>query len=268
MALGGGDPGRGGDSLFSTTLNTNKKVDPIIQASQIQADALTGGQALFDPFLQAGTGALPAVQQGSTVQGLDQILAEIFAGDSFKALRDERMLGLEGALGAGGLTRSGTAIEEAVNLPTELGFMIEQMLFGRNQGLADVGLSSAFSIADLMSQSAEATASGILGVEERRANESAQRSSNNSDVLGAVIGGIFSDPSLKENIRELGKIGPLTLCEWDWKPEFKGTYTDQCPTMGFLSTDVRDHFPEYVGEFGGYDIIDYKGLIKELESCH
>lgn len=258
------DRGDRGDGL-AKSLGVN--IDPIIQAAQIQADAIKQGIPFFEPFLEAGHGALPFLQQGSTPQGLDQILGQIFGTEGFQNLRDERMRGVQGQLAAGGLTRSGAAMTEMANVPTELGFAIEQMLTGRNQNLANMGQDSAISIAELLKGSAEATASGILGVEERRANRSTNRDNNMTALLAAGIAA-FSDPRLKKNIQEVGKVGPLTLCTWDWKPETKGTLAEISPNIGFMSTDVREHYPEFVSTFGGYDLIDYKGLIAELETCH
>jgi len=155
------------------------------QAGQIQSDAALAGieelrrqfgitQENFAPFLQAGQGALPFVQQGSTVQGLDQILSEILGSGAFESLIGERTRAVEGQLAAGGLTRSGAGIEAAADIPTDLAFMIEQLLTGRATNLAGSGQNAAgqlgaFSgntssgIASLFGQQGAAQASGILG---------------------------------------------------------------------------------------------------------
>jgi hypothetical protein len=265
MALG--DPGRGGDINLSNTLNTalTQPIDPILQAAQIQSDALTQGQELFQPFLEAGTQGLDFLSQAGTPGGLDQILQMIFSGESFGGLRDERRRGVEGALGAGGLTRSGVAIEEGANISSDLGLQLLQLLTGTNQDLAGGGFGAATNIADLMGRSAEATASGILGLEERGQARSANRSNNTTQLLGAVLGGIFSDPRLKENIKEIGNLGKLKLYTWNWKPEFKDTIVSTFPTTGVLSTDVKEVYPDLVGEFGGFATINYEGLIERLQ---
>ena len=252
-------------SRFNTPVKQAR--DPILQAADIQAQAIEQAIPFFEPYMQAGQQGLGYAQNASSAQGIDQILAQIFGGEGFQNLRDERTRSVQGQLAAGGLTRSGEAISAAADIPTELGFALEQMLFGRNQDLSTQGQSSAISIADLLRGSAEATASGILGLEERRAANRANSSNNNTDLLGAVIKGAFSDPSLKENIREVGKVGPLTLCLWDWKQETKGTIVEESPRVGFMSTEVREHYPDYVSQFGGYDLIDYKGLVEELENA-
>ncbi len=100
-------------------------IDELRRQFDLSREDLQGVQEQFQPFVEAGTGALGDLQQGATAGGLEERLAQIFSGESFGALRDERTRAIQGQLGAGGLTRSGTAIESAANIPTELGFAIE-----------------------------------------------------------------------------------------------------------------------------------------------
>lgn len=251
-----------GASGLGPTQNT--AIDPIIQAALIQSQAIEQGIPFFEPFLEAGQQGLAGLQQGATAGGLDEILAQIFGTGSFGRLREQRRLGVEGQLAAGGLTRSGEGIEDAANVPTELGFMIEQLLSGRQSELAGGGERAAFNIADLIRGSAEATASGILGVEERRATSRAASKSQSSDLLGIALGGLLSDPRLKENIQKLGEIGELNYYQWDWRPEYKDTIAGKCPNVGFLSTEVKEIYPELVGEFAGFDVVNYLELLRRL----
>jgi len=100
-------------------------------------------QGQFDPFIQAGAQGLQGQQQGATIGGFDERLGDIFGSQNFQNLVGERTRAVQGQLAAGGLTRSGTALEEIANVPTELGFGIENQLFGRQQGLAGQGLTAA-----------------------------------------------------------------------------------------------------------------------------
>jgi hypothetical protein len=93
-------------------------------------------QENIKPFLNAGASMLPSVIEGTTAEGLDSRLAQIFNTDIFGSLVDERTRAVEGQLGAGGLTRSGTAINEAAKIPTEIGLMLEEILNGRATNLA------------------------------------------------------------------------------------------------------------------------------------
>jgi len=252
----------------------------------------------FAPFLTAGVGALPELQEGfqpqrgSTLGGLDGILNEIMGGDAFGGLIDERRRGVEGQLAAGGLTRSGRALEEAAAIPTDLAFEIESMMFGRGQSdeiarmqglqnLVQTGLSAAGTrsgrggslttqIANQLggigatrgaglTGSAEAIASGIYGANQAQAQ-------GKQNILG-MAASLFSDPRLKKNIKKIGEIGPLNLVEWEWIDGLGDSFVKSFPTMGYLSTQVKEFFPQFVGEFGGYDTIDYKSLNKELLTC-
>jgi len=260
-----GDPGKK-DNLGAALNNSlNPAIeDPILQAARLQSEALESIIPLFQPFLDAGNQGLGFLRQAGTAGGLDEILSMIFGGESFEALRGERERGVIGALGAGGLTRSGEAIEQGANIGSDLGLDLFSQLLGINTDLTNQGGGAAFNIGNLTTGSAEATASGILGVEERNINRSTNRSNNQSQILGAVLGGLFSDPRLKENIKVIGHVGQLPIVEWDWRPEFKDTIVMDSPTVGFLSTDIKEIYPDLVGEFGGFDIINYPELIRRI----
>lgn len=284
----------------------------VLQAAKLQAAAQERGlQAMleqlgitreqFAPFLQAGTGALPELQEGfqpqrgSTQVGLEEILGEIMGGEAFQGLRDERTRAVQGQLAAGGLTRSGAGIQAAADIPTDLAFEIENMLFGRGQSgeisriqglqnLVSTGLSAAGSGASqggsmtsqIASQlggigstqgqgitgAAEAAASGLLGAQQARA-----QGTQNIMGLAGLASSFFSDPRLKQNIKKIGEIGPLNLVEWEWIPELKDSFVKTFPTMGYLSTQVKEFYPQFVKEFAGYDVINYKALNEELASC-
>ena len=237
----------------------------IDRAARIQSDALKKSQKYFKPYYKAGLGALEQEQASATPEGMNEMLMQIFGGEAFGGLRDERMSDVKGMLGAGGLLRSGEAMEAAADIPSDLGLMLEQILSGRNNQLVRTGERAAFNLADLFTRSAEATASGILGVAESDVRQQSEKFNLAGDVGSSILGGMFSDPSLKKNIHQVDTIGPLGVYKWDWIPETKGTIVENMPTHGFMSTEVGEHYPQFVGEFGGYDIINYTGLLAELE---
>lgn len=109
----------------------------------------TGSESDLEPFVKAGQFALPDVLQGSTVGGLDTRLSEILGSGAFESLVGERTRAVEGQLAAGGLTRSGTAIEEAAAIPTDLAFLIENLLSGRSTGIAGSGQNAALGLGTL-----------------------------------------------------------------------------------------------------------------------
>ncbi len=226
-------------------------------------------QGNLDPFIQAGVGQLGALEQGTTAGGLDERLAQIFGTDAFQALRGERTRSVEGQLGAGGLTRSGFGLEQIANIPTELGFALEQLLTGRSQQLAGAGQSAAAGlgaigaqtsggIANLFQQTGQDISAGAL-------TDAQARASANQNIIQTAASIFFSDPALKENVEEISHIGDLTLYEWDWLEETKGTMIEKCGTIGFMATDVKELYPEHVAEFAGFMCIDYPSLLDELE---
>jgi len=250
--------------------------DPIKQAGGIQGQALGEAIPLFAPYQQAGLTGLEQFQQGSTPEGLDQILSQIMGGDSFQALQDRRGEEITNMLAAGGLTRSGETIQQGADLTIDNATDLYGLLNMNQRGLVDLGFNSTSQIGDLTTGVGEAIASGILGHEASKNARDAQKDTNRSNLFGSLIGAggaigaasIFgSDPALKTNIQKTGKQGPLNTYKWDWIPEAKGTIIESWPNQGFLSTEVREHFPDRVKTFGGFDVIDYGHLIEDLQ-CH
>jgi hypothetical protein len=189
-------------------------------------------------------------------------------------LISERQRALQGQLAAGGLTRSGTALEEAAAIPTDLGSQIEQMLSGRTSALAGSGQNAAAqlgafgadassSLAGIQQQSGQAISSGILADQQARAQAS-QNFLNTAGTIGSIF---FSDPALKENVEEIGETGGLKIVQWDWIEKTKGTMIEGCGTIGFMADEVKEVYPQHVYEFGGFMMIDYPALLDELEEA-
>lgn len=235
-------------------------------AADVQVNALENAIPLFQPFLDSGLFGLNNLQQGATPRGLDQILSQIMGTDTFGSLVDERTRSVEGLLSSGGLSRSGAAIEQGAAIPTDIALALQGILSGNNQALANFGFGGASEIGSLTTQVGQAIASGILGQEQSRATSKAASQTNTSNLIGAGIGALFSDPALKQNVRKIKKIGPLDLIQWDWIPQAKGTIVENMPTIGFMSTQIKEFYPQFVGEFAGFDTVDYKKLINELET--
>ncbi len=225
------------------------------------------------PFLEAGQRQLPVLEGRATVGGLDEILSQIFNTDVFGSLVEERGRAVEGQLAAGGLTRSGTALTEAARVPTDLGFAIENLLTGRSaelagggQGaggtIAQLGAGASGGIAGLLSQTGQAQSSGILGQQQAKA----QGGQNLLNTAATVASIFFSDPSLKENIEEIGDIGDLKVYQWDWIEAAKDTMIGKCATIGFMADQVKEKYPQYVYDFCSFMVIDYEPLLAELEA--
>ena len=214
----------------------------------------------LDPFLQAGTGQLGALTQGASVGGLDERLRDIFSSDTFGGLFNQRKSAIEGQLSAGGLTRSGTAIQAAANIPTDLALFIENLMTGRSQNLAGQGLGAGGGIAGLFTQQGQDASAGQLGDAQTRSNVG-------SNIL-KIASGIFfgSDERLKVNAVKVMQLGVLPVYEWDWIPEVRGTVLEDGPRIGFMAGDVEREFPQHVAVWRGWKVVNYMAVLDELQA--
>jgi len=216
---------------FDTTL-------PILQQQ------LADTQQQFDPFIQSGVSALPELQQGfqapqgASLGGIGDIVNQIMSGEEFSGLVDQRTQAVQGQLAAGGLTRSGTALREAANIPTDLAFNLENLLTNRQftaeqqrisglenlvgGGRAAAGAEAGFSgdiIANIvnsitgsanvagnsLSRIAEAEASGLLGQAQIGA-----KNTQNLLNLGGTLGSAFLSQPRTPNPPPQNFGGPVT----------------------------------------------------------
>jgi len=257
-----------------------KAANAQVQANQASIDEMKRQfgitQENIAPFLQAGQGAIPGVEAGATVGGMDEMLAQIFNSDIFGSLVDERQRGVQGQLAAGGLTRSGTALTEAARVPTDLGLMLEQMLNSRQSSLMNTGLNAATglgqmgqqnsaNIGNMLSASGNAVSSGIITDAQAKA-QGQQNMLNTAATIGSMFMG-FSDPRLKINVEPVADIKGLNVYQWDWAPETKGSLVEGCATIGFMADEVQEKYPQHIHEFGGFMVVDYPALLDELEAA-
>lgn len=225
-------------------------------------------QKTVAPFLNAGRAGLSSIQESATLDGLGDTLGRIFNGSQLDPLIEERTRAAQGQLAAGGLTRSGTALETVAAIPQELGLQIEQLLQGRQAGLADLGFNSAqllgnfgqnsaSSINSNLSQQGQNTASGILGKAQAQAGFT-------QGLLG--LGSLaFSDPRLKVNVMKVAEIKDLGVYQWDWHPMLEGLSVADTPTLGFMADEVAEKYPEYSKEVAGFKCVAYGPLIDLME---
>lgn len=237
--------------------------------SELQAQ-FSQSQEAFQPFIDAGANAFAGVQQGSTAGGLGERLAEIFGGGALNPLIDERTRAAQGQLTAGGLTRSGTALEQISAIPQDIGLAIENLLFGRQSGISDQGFAGVQNVAALgadkargvsggFTQQGQNTSSGILADAQARAAQSAQ-----VVKLATTAAMAFSDPRLKVNVEQISSIGDLGVYQWDWIHGAKGTSIASQPTVGFMADEVEEKYPEFVGEIATWKAIYYGPLLDVL----
>jgi hypothetical protein len=199
-------------------------------------------------------------------------LNEIFNSSYFDGLVGERTNAVNSNLAASGLMRSGTAIEQAANIPTDLALQIESLISGRETGLANTGLNAAVGIGNTGSATASAIANLLNNTGQAYQQgaitdvQSSAAGSQNLINTGLAVAGLFSDPALKENIEEVGQIHDLKLYQWDWIEKAKDTIVDKCMTMGFMADEVKEKYPQFIHEFAGFMTVDYHGLLNHLEA--
>lgn len=244
-------------------------------------------RGLIEPFQQVGERGIPRLEEASTIAGLESRLQEIFGTESFGSLVEERGRAVQGQLAATGQSRSGTGLQEAARVPSDLGLAIEGLLTGRTQnivsggqqaalGLAQAGQQTAGSIAGLLQSTGTSRGQGILTDAQAGAAQTQQTLNTIGALAGgfAGIGGVsgiadlfkFSDSKLKENIEVIGECHGLKICQWDWKEATKGTIIEKCANMGFIADEVKEKFPKFVSELCGFLVIDYPNLLDELET--
>ncbi len=257
-----------GGSGAEAAAAANTKIDLGIDELRNQ---FAQSQQAFQPFIDVGLQGLQGQAQGSTVQGLGDILGQIFNGGALQPLIDERTRAAQGQLAAGGLTRSGTALETISAIPQDIGLAIEQMLAGRQgqlaqggftgvQNVAQLGAGTAQGIAGSRTQQGENLSSGILADAQAKA-----AGISNAIKIASTAAMAFSDPRLKTNVMKVSEIGNLDVFEWDWIPETKGTAVESQPTLGFMATQIEEKYPEFVGVIDGFKAVMYGPLLDKLQ---
>lgn len=276
-------PAPGPNPLDPLDLRKSGATEAARQAGQLQYDAAIAGidelRRQFDtttgrltPFFQAGLDQLGNVVQGSTVGGLDERLRSIFGSETFGALKEERAKAVNNQLSQAGLMRSGEALRAAAAIPTDVALALEQQLFGRQTslmgggqnaaaGLGGFGQQQGQDVATLLGRGGDALAQSAVA----QGQIAAQRSGNAATLITGIASKYFSDPRLKDNMAPIGKIGPLTLYEWDWKPEVAGLAGMEM-SLGFDADEVATCYPEYVVECAGFRAVDYSGLTDRLRA--
>ena len=248
---------------------------------------------MFAPIIDLGNSFLGSLGQGATIGGLGQSLNDIMGSDIFQQLRQKRTDAINSQFGNTGMLGSGGRAQAIGNDLTDLGLSLEELLYGRQTGLANTGAgatnalagfssNTGTNISNLLAGQGASRASGILGAQEARSKLTEQllgglgafgagagaSLADGGNLLGSFGGGLssllaFSDERLKENIRPVGEIGPLTIYEWDWIPEVE--HLNLPMHRGFIAQEVEEIFPKYVHKVGNFKAIDYAGLLDRLE---
>lgn len=248
------------------TAGAGRATDALNVGRNSALTAITGGGA-FDPA---------AFGQGLTLQGFGQSINDILSPTGALApLIQERQQAATNALGAAGLTRSSVAAEQAAAIPFETALQLENLLFGRQAGVANqVGqLEQGFgsNIANLETGTSASLANLLAAIGESKANTASGAAGARNSAIGtlvqggAALAGLFSDERLKTNFKEISRDGEFTFYTWDWIPEIREIVGHDAVLVNFglIAQDVQRIAPEYVGEVGDYLAIDYNGLMED-----
>ena len=76
--------------------------------------------------------------------------------------------------------------------------------------------------------------------------------------IGSLIGGLFSDERMKQNMIEIGDMNGIKVYQFQYLDEPHTTYT------GVSAQQLMDVKPHLVGEIGGFLTVDYLRLIDEV----
>lgn len=246
------------------------------------------------PFINSGSGMLGSLESGATLGGFASNLDAIMNSAELDPLRAKRMEAINSQFGKAGMLNSSARAGAVAGDMTDFSLAIENLLSGRQQNLANTGLTAGTSlggfganaagnISNLHQAAGQAQASGILGAQQARAGMFDQIFGLGAGAAGgalmggagmmgglgagggAALGLLFSDSRLKTNIEATGTVGPLTIYTWDWIPEVAALGVEIPMTTGFLAEEVEQIFPEHVHPIGRFKAVDYESVLKKLD---
>lgn len=266
LGLGGGEK--------AARRGANAEVEAQLKAIEEQRRQFDATREMLQPFVDAGSGQLGALGDSATLGGLASNLDAIMNSSELDPLREQRLGAINTAFGSSGMLNSGSRASAIANDLTDFSLGIEGLLNNRQAGLASMGAGAAGGLAGIGQQSANAIsglqqgigqsqAAGIIGAQQARSNLAQQ----GLGILGTAGQALltFSDSRLKENIREIGAIGPLSVYEWDWVPELEAVGIKLAMNAGFMADEVEQLFPEHVHQFGRFQVVDYPRVLDRLE---
>ncbi len=240
------------------------------QAAEQQADQYNQFYEMMKPAIEFGTQSLKGLGQYSTADGLNNLYQSISGSGLANSMIQDQQDAAGQALASAGLRRSGVAAREAAQIPTDVIAQLMQTIMGNQQNMASLGLGQG---------GAALGALGGIGNANASYNQAAQAGvQHRGGVMGgllqgagSIIGGLFSDRRLKTNERVIGKIGPLSLYEWDWVEGAEAQLGAVMKT-GFMADEVAEHYPQHVHpvEVSGVELltVNYSALLRSLEAAH
>lgn len=154
------------------------------QSSVAQQNAARQAGNLYAPYAQMGQQAVGDLQQSGTYEGMNNDLGQIMQGGAYQNLVGERQRASEAMMAARGLRRSGAAVQEAANIPTNVALGLENEMRRRREQQAGMGLQAAGGQAGAIMGGGQAQAAGFLG----NAQIDAQRNQQYANLIGQGLG--------------------------------------------------------------------------------
>lgn len=115
----------------------------------------------YDPYAKAGMESFGYTTAGATPWGLSNQLTDIMGTDMFSRQLEESMKRAGAYNTSAGLGRSSYALNQAAQMPWETALGINDMLYGRNQAIANLGYGANQSLASLK----EKNLADLLGID-------------------------------------------------------------------------------------------------------
>ena len=190
--------GYGEDLFGESRQRTDQLIDAIGEQSLRQRQMMEEG---FLPFIQAGEQGLDFLTAGATPQGFNERLTEIMGGTPFRAITDQQMKDAMGVFAATGQLGSGGALGQMTQIAPQLALQLEDILTGRNVGLADLGFRGVTGRGQLGSQlfgQAGGMVTELMNMENRLRDAMAGRGMG----LISGMGGVESDALIKSSALE------------------------------------------------------------------
>lgn len=168
------------DPLDLFGVRAQKAADKSAAQQQAQFDKII---SLYQPSVDAATRQYPFLEESATAEGYGNNIGDILKGGSLDPLIKDRQDAATNYMAARGLRRSGAAVREAANIPTDLAMQVEQELTRRRQSLAGQGQTGMAQTSNALNGIGMAQAGATLGGQQIQAQ-------NRNNALG-LIGGIL-----------------------------------------------------------------------------
>ena len=253
---------------FVRDLTGKTAVDAASKSADVQVQAGKDASALLDPFASIG-------QQGLGQAGF---LTDPQAQYDFLQNNPLFQLGLDnanqqtmqGAASRGRLS-SGDTLQQLNNNA----MLVGQGLIGDQKqsigSLLNYGLTTAGNQGNLLLGQGAAAAGGITGAANARGDRASNLLSLGGGaitggiggigggiggILKGAIGGIFSDPALKEDIKKVGNKNGFNIYTWTWN-EAAEKLGLSGSSRGVMANEVKAVMPNAVSERDGYMTVNY-----------